>query len=128
MLQDKAGLALANSTADWQHQQQQQRQAMPLLVPQLTASVYMPPLRAYSGVELLLKMYSAWHKGDPQLSILPLKDTHSAGCPYYRGAYYGGEKAAKSTRSAITNNKAMLAFFYSAVQRKAALVKVRAIE
>lgn len=127
MLQDKAGLALADSTAV-QQQQQQQQQAMPPLVPQLTTSVYMPPLRAYSGVELLLKMYSAWHKGDPRLGILPLKATHSAGCPYYRGAFYGGEKAAKSTRSAITNNKAMLTFFYSAVQRRAALVKVRVSE
>ena len=121
MLLDKAGLA--DSTAEQQPHQQQQTAL--LLAPELTTSVYMPPPRAYAGVELLLKMYSAWHKGDPRLGILPLRDTHSAGCPYYRGAYYGGEKAAKSICKSIENNKAMLAFFYSAVQRRAALVKVR---
>ena len=78
MLLDKAGLA--DGTAEQQPPQQQQTALAPSPG---TTSVYVPPPRAYAGVELLLKMYSAWHKGDPQLGILPLRDTHSAGHPYY---------------------------------------------
>ena len=125
MLQDKAGMSLAATTAD---QQQQQQDAPLLLAPELTTSIYLPPLRTYSGVELLMKRYLSWHKGEPVLNILPLRDTHSAGCPYYRGTYYGGEQAAKATRNAISDNKAMMAFFYDAVQRRAPLLKVRASE
>ena len=75
-----------------------------------------------------MKRYLSWHRGEPQLGILPLRDTHSAGCPYYRGAYYGGQQAAKATPITIGDNKAMMAFFYDAVQRRAALLKVRACE
>lgn len=128
MLQDKACMSRADSAADQQSQQQQQQQQPSVLPPQLTTSIYMPPLRAYSGVELLLKMYSAWHKGDPRLGIVPLRETHSAGCPYYRGVYYGGAQAAKSTQWAIANNKAMLILFDHAVQHRATLLKVRSSE
>ena len=128
MLKDKE--RFGDSTDD-QHAQRQQQELFPPLIPAaaLVNSIHVPVLRGYGcGEELLLKMYSAWHQGNPQLGITPLKDTHSVGCPDYMGAYYGGKDAEKHTRSFLANNKAMLRFFYDQVQRKAASIKARSSE